>query len=651
MLPIGGLLEALRDDISNYVPPDDEVYTKKYTNINEIFYGKKRLVDDFTDADLSSIDLSGISPKLWYGTTFYHTNFENTGIKFYPRDLLKKRIYFGDGTSSNYFRDMRGCNFRGCDLSYLKDDDLIEVLIAGCNFKDTNLLLDFRYLADYYQSIQISNPGRFLLKGVALPQSYNNKDISYFDDIYLDFNFLEKNKHIKVSSGKLLEIIKDTLPKINYSPSSLVLLSEELEEQEFQQKRKFVLKIIDEYDKEGLLKRLYYSLRPSFIDTFFEEQFFDGIINGLYFDVLDLSYLTPKLLFQLNISQCDINKLILPIGFKELNEFSDKYREEFSSAKLFDDVNFKIVQLPITPHNWDNRKETRVIGTSITYQTDIYVELKRICNMKCTFCRNDGLDNQEYYYQKMVKNLKIIYPHLNHIVVGGGEPTLLKNHLFNLKPDVLGYVHEFYNNWYFITNGTLPVEEYKKLSSRYHIYLSRHAIDDKENRAIFNDKNNSILSENELYDLKREVYGDVILCCTCFKGGVDSVFKILSYIKFAQELDYNNILFQTLDQEDNFSKEIGQVDTIDEDVFKTVLSSLELDSFKISKPIYSTSRYELHSAILDNLKIHFKEYKNPKYIEQQWYQSPKRCFDLSMAPNGDVYETWSQQKGPIKLKK
>lgn len=34
-----------------------------------------------------------------------------------------------------------------------------------------------------------------------------------------------------------------------------------------------------------------------------------------------------------------------------------------------------------------------------------------------------------------------------------------------------------------------------------------------------------------------------------------------------------------------------------------------------------------------NMNLSFKEYKVPQYIEQQWYQSPKRCFDLSMAPN------------------
>lgn len=621
---------------------NDGAYRIKYHDISQIFHGEERLIDDFSDSDLSELDLSKIPTKCWDGAIFHNTNFEGTNIKFYPRDLKKRRVRFVNGTIYKTLRDMSSCNFKDCDLSYLKDADLKEVILSGCNLENTNIDIDFNFLDNEYQYLRMRNLREILIKDVVLPQTYGKKNMEYFDDIKLDFNFLVKNKHIKVSSGKLLEMMKDALPTMES-----LLLSEENEESKYKEKCEVALKIMEEYDEEGLLKRLYHDLKPCFKDYFDEPYFFEGLIKGICFDNLDLSYLTSKLISQLHFNQCDFNELVLPIGFKELNEITAK--SERRVFLYFPEV--KKLHIPVTSHDWDNNKATRVIGTSFTYRTDIYVELNRICNMMCTFCRNEGLNNEEYHYQKIVKNLKLIYPHLNYIVIGGGEPTLLKHDLFHLKPDVLGRDYKFHNNWYFTTNGTLPLKEYKKLSSRYHIYLSRHAIDDKENRAIFHDKNNSILSAEELYNLKRKASGKVILCCTCFKGGVDSRSKMLNYIKFAAELGYQHILFQTLHQEDKFYNGMEQAQTIDQNVIRDTLAILERNSFQISKPIYSTSEYELHIATLNNLKIHFKEYKNPKYIDQQWHQSSKRCFDLSMAPNGDIYESWNQQQKPIKVKK
>ena len=35
----------------------------------------------------------------------------------------------------------------------------------------------------------------------------------------------------------------------------------------------------------------------------------------------------------------------------------------------------------------------------------------------------------------------------------------------------------------------------------------------------------------------------------------------------------------------------------------------------------------------------------------EWPKALKRVFDLSIAPNGDLYENWSQTSGLVKIKK
>ncbi|MCI8347720.1 MAG: hypothetical protein HFJ12_07250 [Bacilli bacterium] len=117
-------------------------------------------------------------------------------------------------------------------------------------------------------------------------------------------------------------------------------------------------------------------------------------------------------------------------------------------------------------------------------------------------------------------------------------------------------------------------------------------------------------------------------------------------------MGYHNVLFQTLHQEENFENTLDQIETIDDNEIPSMLAYLDMVGFTISKPIFSTSGYELHLAhnLKKNINISFKEYKDPKEISKKWNLSPKRCFDLSMAPNGYIYESWDQQQQPIKIK-
>ncbi len=608
-----------------------------YENINQIFDGATRLVDDFTDADLSKLDLSHIKPEAWVGANFKNTNFRGTNIKFYPDDLKTFYVYDFEKDIPKYqYRDITGCNFEGCDLSYLEDSDFFRLMIQECNFKNTGLNIDFTNpkFCDYIYY----NYGKNKLFGVTLPTSYSKKEREYWDYIDIDIEFLRKNPDFKVSSGKIMELIKEYLS---------VTRDQFYTAKDYDDRVEYAKKII-EYDKQGYLKRFYNMMKPYLKNIIEEEQFFLGEITDKSFDKLDLSYLPPKLLLQFYFEECNFKRLQLPFDINIIEELGDKDRK--ISGLFSRECNIDEVQIPITIHNWDNHSRSRMSNSEITFQTNLYVELKRICNMKCKFCRNLGLEKQKYNYDNIIKNLKVVYDNINNIVIGGGEPTLLLDDLKRLKQKVMkGYSS---NKFSVITNGSLSVSDYKSLITEYKLYMSRHAIDDDENRAIFGDEKHTILTADELADINEFRYKKSILCCTCFKGGIDTKDKMIDYIKFAQELGYHDVLFQTLHQEENFENTIGQVETIDEEEITSMLAYLDMVGFTISKPIYSTSGYELHLAhSLDkNINISMKEYKDPKEILKKWHVSPKRCFDLSMAPNGDIYESWDQQQQPIKIK-
>lgn len=619
-----------------------------YQSLEQIFKDGKRIVDDFTDADLSLLDLSGISSDSWKGATFQNTNFRGTNIKFNPKDLKELNIYgygFYDFLAAHLdykYQNISGCNFENCDLSYLKEEDFYNVIFSNCNFYHTGLNIDFTnediFKKGVYAIYREGIYDGFLLSGVILPKSYHAKNYTYWDSISLNIEFIKNNPNIKVSSGKLLEVIKGSLQDIDTKLYSM---------KDYEQKVMKIQKLL-EYDKEGLLKRIYQDMKPYFQDARDEALFFKGEINFPCFKELDLTYLSPKLLLQFSFYNCDISLLKLPVGFKELLA---QYEKESKVTNFIDHYTSKLenLQVPVTMHDWDNQRETRLLSSPITFQTNLYLELKRICNMDCIFCRNNGLDSQAYNYSNIVNNLKEIYPHLNNIVIGGGEPTLLLQDLKTLKKDIAEEDND--TNFQIITNGTLSIDEYLKMKEDYTLYISRHAIDDKENRAIFGDNNHILLSAAELSVIPD--YDDV-LCCTCFKGGIDSKDKMIEYLKFAKDIGFSNVLFQTLHQEENFgNSSIGKIETIDGTVISSTLGYLERVGFHISKPIYSTSGYELHLAshAKIDLNISFKEYGNPEYIEQKWHQSTKRCFDLSMAPNGDIYESWNQQQKPVKIKR
>lgn len=328
-----------------------------YEKIDQIFKNGKRLVDDFTDADLSKLDLSSIDPKYWKGAIFKNTNFKGTNIKFNPNNLKMYYLFEFIKSDPDYqYYNISGCNFEDCDLSYLEDKDLQKVIISNCNFKNTKLHIDFTN--PIFQENRYCDYTKNRLVGVTLPTTYSENKIEDWDDIDIDFDFLKKNPHISLSSKKILDVIKKTL-EIDHDKVHTIKDYE---------KRILIAKEILGYDRQGDLERFYQMMKPYFNNIVEEENFFLGEISKKSFKKLDLSNISSDILLQFYFDQCDFQHLYLPFDFKVAREKQEKLRYvSFLSRKS----NIEKLTMPMTIQNWDNKSDTRILNSGITIQTKI----------------------------------------------------------------------------------------------------------------------------------------------------------------------------------------------------------------------------------------------------------------------------------------
>lgn len=609
-------------------------YSRKIQSKDELFNEDGTLItQNLKNLDISDIDLSDVDPSVWEHARFYNTNFKNTGIKFYPRKLVPSAWFD--------FYPLDYCNFENCDLSYLKDEDLKEVTLEGVNLRNTNLNINFRNnkvfalsYNPYFTISEQSDEERVkLINGAILPDTYNDVDIHYFDYADLDLEFIDNNPKIKISSGKLFEILR-------YYFLKKFKIENEISDQEFEEYKKIFIKYL-EHDEEGLLKKFYNQIKPYLESKKDYLNFFQGrIINKNFDEGLDLSYFDKKLLSQVLFDKCTISKLKINVSYKELNkEMSKCYYVGFlRNTPVYE------LSMPIDIHSWQNAGKRRMFQSNITMQTNLYLEFERICNMCCEFCRNEGLEESEFNFAKQIKKVKSIFNHLNSIVVGGGEPTLYIDELKKLSRELKKFKRRV--KIFIITNGSANYDLYEDLilSYNYRFYFSRHAIEDMDNRQIFHDTNKQILTTDELTNISKR--DEQVMCCTCFKGGVDKVSKILDYIKYVEYIGYKKVLFQNLHLEDEFNKSININDT----EMLEAIEKLKEKGFRVIRPIISNSNYILYLLKKDGFNISFKIYKDQKEIYDLWNKSSKRCFDLSIDPAGIIHETWKDTNDTNMLK-
>jgi len=592
----------------------------KFLDIEDILLSTEFLNKDLSYCDLSGIDLSELPASTWNDFIFDHTNFTDTNIRFYP-SLLKKNVMIGFS-----FSKLEYCDFTNCDLSYLESCEFLNVSIKGSNFTNTNLdveftnaysgNLDFYYL-DAYPSHFKSYDDVIFPQDEKVLKNINNTNL------LVNYQTLKDNPELYYSSYNIYFLIKIELDKIERKGIRGFDLNG------------YISKMLEEDTKrEGKLAQFFNILNSD--SPFTDEQrikFFNGVVEYKKFKEIDLSFVPIQLLKEIEFIDCIFDKVIFP----------NNYEKEYGNFGFYKCFIPKVSFPTITPSSWDKFNEKRFGSSRITFHRNLYLELGRICNGKCKFCRNQYLEPCHYDFEKIKENLSLIRFDIDNIVIGGGEPTLLLDDIIELRDNITGNI-----NWTIFTNGSLSLEKLIQLGNEFNLNISRHSVDDDVNNKILGVYS---LTTQELRKLKITYYPNITLCATCFKGdGIDSISKMEDYIKLSDYCQIQRVLFQTLHKDLNDYGSIMPVIPIEDEIFDEMIIKLREQGYFIGNPIYSTGDYKLIIAKKDGKIISFKKYITKEELEKEWYQASKRTFDLSMDPSGNIYQNWHQSSGKVLLK-
>ena len=618
---------------------------KRIENISQIFDGSKLLFTDFSNLNLSNIDLSAIPTHLWENCIFYNTNFSNTGIKFIPNKLYRNlnKKYISDQIDMSY------CDFSDNDLSYLTQTDFFvgdtayKIRTRGCDFRNTHL--------DKHSITSVTNHTK-------LDSSYAELDYSYWDNFdghyYIELPTLIENPFLKISSSNLVRTFEAYVSNCDcfngkgyhYDPQTHKLIYD-LD----MKKTADAVAFCEEHlylDKQGHFKKLYELVTKDFS---IEQKywFFRVTINDTLLKDIDLSNIPISVLrhYYFDGGNTFDNVTIS-------NSISELIRG-FHSEQFYDGGNrnqFKSLYLPnITFGSWKEKQaqNRRISSSPITFFTKVYLELSRACNAKCKFCRNETFEKSKYDLERIAETLESIKNYINAVVIGGGEPTLRLDDVVYLKErcDAENI------DWHMFTNGTnLSLAENDVITDNFKINLSRHAVNDLENAQIFGLNSSLIMTQTDIENLNKKA--EVTLNATCFKGGLDTPIKILEYIDFAKAIGCKKVLIQNLQRNSSLGLLTGAGTdlNIDDSALAEVIAFLQAENFKQKKyPIYASGGYVTYifKDKQDDFTISIQKYLTKEDLSANWPKAIKRAFDLSIDPSGNLYENWHQNYGKIDL--
>lgn len=584
-------------------------YKKKFLSIEELLESKEFENKDLSFCDISALNLSKLPKSTWIDFRFFHTNFSDTGIVFEPTSLA---------LTENGKYCLEYCDFTGCDLSYIKD--LTDVSYRGSIFKGTHL----NFL------IRVENSEE--VEGVVFSEEMTRLVKAILGGSLLSLSIVESNPQIPFSSIEIFTLLKENILPPKYS---------------FISPRKYdeYINCVDralqeDMKREGTLYKMYMLLEADKFSPLDKIRFFQGFVCEKTYGSIDFSSIPSDLLNHFKFSNCHFDEITLPAGKLSRLIIYDENKKN----KTFTAIPHIIIP-SMDVSSWQQKSSIRLGYTCFTRQTNLYLELGRFCNAKCPFCRNEHLSQSNFDFEAIAQNLKALEMYLNNVVIGGGEPTLPKT------SDYLRKIYEnrtnYSINYYISTNGSSGIDNLLDFIKfcYYRINLSRHAVEDDDNNRIFGIKTIGIEDIRRFSRAFR--YSPVTLVATCFQGGLDTVESLERYIELSDDLQIDSVLFQSLHEDLSEEKVICR--QIDDMVFDEVIAHLREQGYYVGEnPIYSTGDYKLIIVKSPNGKtIAFKQYITKEELEREWPRASKRTFDLSMAPNGDVYQNWHQASDKV----
>lgn len=495
---------------------------------------------------------------------------------------------------NNYYTN---CDLRGCTLLYSNKDKTIFF---------NNVLFD-------EQQIELLN------------NIYNEK-------IIYDYQTILKNDKLYVSSLAILNTIKDYLTKNNINRKVLT----ETKSQETIN----IIELILSKDKDSDLKTFYYSIKNELTNYDIINMFTNNKIENITIRNLVINDNMYKIYSKFNMKNIKLENVTFLTTTKYLFNSNDYISQEYTEIS-----NVSFPNISMEDYN-DIIKERFNDESPFTFKKNLYLELGRICNGKCFFCRNNCFNETDYNLENILTNLENIYYSLDEIVIGGGEPTLKKHDLLELLKNIKNQ-----SKCHIFTNGSIDKSYlYNLLNKTYvNLNISRHSFLDEENANIFKINKNKLLTKEDISKISRYV----TLACTCFKGGIDSVDKIFKYLEYVEECNVKNVLFSNLQNDASVTNynNLDRVLETDESLFKKCIDILIHQGYKESYPVISTGGYILYILKNEHKNLNtivFKKYISKQELLTKWPTAVKRTFDFSMSPNGDIYANWSETGNKIK---
>lgn len=563
----------------------------------------ERKISDFSNMDLSHLDLSKFEPEFWEGAIFYNTNLSNTGIRFNPRSLENHTI--------------EKCNFENVDLSYIEENQWRWFNITDANLRNTGVKINISKCYDGYNNDKT-------IGKVLLDESYSRKPAEYWDNCSIDFSTLRANPFIHISSYKLFRLIKESIERkcTFLTQNQIIKLVKQCEG------------LMKEFDN-GELTRLYKIISKNF-DYLDKLKFFQGIVEGKVYQNVVLSDFPVQLLSVITFSNCSFEKMELNNKVEELLGSNISFFSQNSNN------NFQSIYFPkLNLDSWRDLKSSNNSLGSITFKRFLYLEIGMKCNCSCKFCRNKSFDGKCKVpnMDRILENLEIMKKYVNTIFIGGGEPTFYLDEIIK--------IYENFRNIIIVTNGTLGKDAIDKIvKNNLSIYISRHSISEEENRSILNPQDqSSILSMSDIGNLTKKT--KVALTPVCVDGGLDNSQKIIEYIAMSFELGIKEILVSTLHEDASMGRKGINYENlyVDKSILKDVFSTLLYQGFKRKRTICSTGGYILERFVKNyHYTVSFKIYISKEQFPKYWKECVKRTFDFTMTSNGDVYQDWCREE-------
>lgn len=574
----------------------------------------RKIIDDFVrnayrlrfrlkieDIDVEDIDLSGASINV---QDIHNCNFHNSNLCLVMN--LSEKQGWEKQDYSFIDCDLRGnkIEFLNCTKSYRTHIYLINVLLDEEQIKKFNSLIE-------------------------------NDHCLFF----ADYATIKKNKGLRIHASVALSTIGEQL--YSNKPPKII------QADEAEQKVLIIESILKEINSSQI-KKLYNCLAGQMTSVEKVQMFVNKTITGKTIRNLVIDEEMYSLLEHLETKECKCENVIFDLPSTMItNNYIRKYLRE--GINIDEIINSKFPTLKLDVWNPSTMHNYRFGDTPVTIRHNLYLELGRQCNANCVFCRNKCMKEVKYNFKRIMRELnryvndsrpfESLIDLFDTIYVGGGEPTLRIEDLKELLS--LRYVP-----FTVISNGTTGLNELAcsiPPSSNIKYMVSRHSYDDSENAAIFGiDKKhfNNLCFIPDIYS------------CTCLKGGMDSVEKILKYIDYVLDEGFSDIIFTSLmDGPSIYSVRSNKANkslNIDPDVFERVISILKEKGMKEnSYPIVSSSGYILRILkVTEGSKrsIAFKRYLGKKEFEELWLSAVKRTYDLTMSPDGNLYSSWNGKK-------